>query len=209
MIKTYYLLKHHRNSKFKNYSNEELALAYQQTRDNALIAEMYCRNLGYWTLQASRIRIIDSTEKASIVLRNIGKGMLNYTADKGCNVLTFINSGVRNDFGGYRTKHKYKDRHMENIMLNIDEECDDDGNTLLDLIPEEDNNEFATAILKLTINTDNTLTNKEKVLCNLIIDNPRIQINEISEEMHITTQYVWIMKKNLAKKLKVSLCFED
>ena len=207
MLKTYKLLKNQRIGAYASFTNEQLAKIYQANQDNAIIAEIYCRNFGSFYRLAHKINFIDNSAKASIILEKIGKCLFNYSDNYSATLLTHIYNNVNNEFGGLKTKRKYKDRDKQDQLLNLDTP-DENGLCLYEVIPD-DGEELDSFILKLTIDTDTSLSNKEKTLCKLIIDNPGIEVNEIGAAMHITTQYVWLIKKRLAKKLKISLCFND
>ena len=205
MIKTYNILKQKMENNLKDYSNEELALLYQETESQSIVAEVFCRNFNYWLKLSCQLKCVPYDERISVILEKIYTGMKTYKLDQGANLLTYIRSCVYNVSGGYTTKNKYKNRFVENINISIDEETEE-GTKLLDIIPA-DTNDLDTAILKLTINTHTGLNKREKTLCNLIIDSPNIETYEISSIMHITTQRVWELKKDLQKKLKISLYF--
>lgn len=207
MFKTYKLLKEQKNKKFENYSNEELALIYQASENQAIIAQIFCKNFNYLLNYAKSVLIINDEDKASIILESIQKAIKTFNPTRRVKLLTYIRKYVYNAFGAYKIKSKYKNRDLENTILSLDDRNDD--NLILSDIIANNSEDLDRAILKLTIDTDKSLSLIEKSLCNLLIDNPNIQINEISKEMNITTQYVWIIKKNLSKKLKVSLCFEQ
>lgn len=205
MVKTYNILKQETKKQLKNYSNEELALYYQRTGDESAVAEIFCKNFSYWLKMAHQLKWVPYEDKVSIIVEKIHMGMKTYQLDYGTNLLSYIQSCIRNSFGGYTTKRKYKNRFLEGINMSFDDETDE-GTTLLDIIPA-DSNDLDTAILKLTIDTHTGLNKREKFLCNLIIDSPNIETYEISDIMHITTQRVWELKKDLQKKLKISLYF--
>lgn len=205
MIKTYNILKQKTENNLKNYSNEELALIYQETNNSSIVAEVFCRNFNYWLKLSCQLKCVPYDERISIILEKIHTGMETYKIDQGANLLTYIRSCVYNVSGGYTTKNKYKNRFVEGINISIDEETEE-GTKLLDIIPG-DNSDLDTAILKLTIDTHKGLNKREKELCNLIIDSPNIETYEIGNLLHITTQRVWELKKDLQKKLEISLYF--
>ena len=200
MIKTYNILKKETDEQLKKYSNEELAVYYQNTRNESAVAEVYCRNINYWLKLNYQLKNMPNEDKVSIILEKIHTGMELYNITQNASLLTFIRACVFNVYGGIITKSRYKDRTAENVSL--DAEISEDGFNLLEVVAA-DNCDLDTHILKLTINSDKTLTPKEKLFCNLVIDNPVIHLNEISEEMQVTTQCVWLLRKKLAKKLKV------
>ncbi len=206
MIKTYNLLNLIRKTDYKKFTNEELAKLYQINNDEFIIAELYCRNFNYWYKLGTLINFIRSEEKASIILENINYALKNYNIRRGVSLLTYTSKYIYNAFGGLKTKKKFKNREEENKIISLDI-CDSQHNRLMSDIIEDTNNDLDACILKLTIDTDNSLTDFEKKLCHIFIDNPYIEIKEIGEEMHVTTQYIWHIKKRLAKKLKISLCF--
>lgn len=207
MIKTYNILKQGIEKTLKNYSNEELAMLYKQSQKQSIVAEIFCRNFNYWLDLSCQLRGIPYDERVSVILEKIHTGLLTYNFRFQTNLLTYIRSCIRNVDGGFITKSYYKNRFVENINVSFDDEFEEDC-TFEDVIAA-DNSDLDTAILKLTINTDSSLTSKEKLLCNLIIDNPIIQMNELSQKLKVSNQYVWLIRKKLAKKLKICLCIDE
>ena len=208
MIKTYNLLNGVRSDNYKKFTNEQLARLYQRNNDDLIIAELFCRNFGYWFKLSNLINFIHHEEKASFILENINYALKNYNIRKGVGLVTYTSRYIYNTFGGLKTKRKFKSREQESMIISLENPNCDTHKKMIDSI-QANNNDFDTCILKLTIDTDKSLTDLEKRLCYIFIDNPRIEIKEISKEMNITTQYVWIIKKRLAKKLRVSLCFDE
>lgn len=209
MIKTYNLFKTKLDEDYSNFTNEQLAKIYQKNRDQLIVAEIFCRNFSYWNKLANTISFISNEDKVSIILEKIDSCLKNYTATNNASLMTYAYASIYNAFGELKIKRKYKDREQDSMLRSFDSPVNSDDSLLLRDFIEDDATELNTRILKLTINTDSSLTPKEKLLCNLIIDNPVIHMNEISEEMKVTTQYVWLIRKRLAKKLKVCLCIDD
>lgn len=210
MIKTYNLLKKSISNNFisvnGNKSNDELAVIYQKTKDEQIPAYIYCRNFNYWVKVSKMINFIEYDDIASIILEKIVLGLKTFNPDFHASLLTYIYVNIYNEFGRLKTNRKYKGRIIDSSLLNLDMELCDEG-TLADVLPADDT-DLQTTMLKITIDTDRMLTPKEKQLCHLIIDNPSISVNELGAEMKVTTMYIWILKKNLAKKLKISLCLD-
>ena len=207
MFNTYKLLKLQTREDLKNHTNEELALMYQRTGDQTIIAELFCKNFAFWLTRSQSIQIISQEDRVSIILKNIEYGARTYSFKYGASLMTYIYKGIQNDFGAYKIKYKHKDRVCEYQILDLDTPvCE--GGTLNDIIPDE-SNQLAEAMLKLTIETDNTLDQREKKMCNIFIDNPYTDIHELSRQLGVGTQRAWFLKKLLAKKLKISLCIED
>ena len=207
MVKTYNLLKKQIFKNFKNYSNEELVNLYQHTCDEEIIAELYCRNFNYLYRLGLSINFISFEQKVEIILDKLIQSLDRYDCAQNIKFMTFLGKAIYNAFGELKIKRNFKGRHNEDMLSSIDAIDEISGTSLGDIIPA-DSNDFDEAILKLTIDTDSSLDNKEKLLCRLIIDNPKVEMKELSDALNISTQYVWLIRKRLAKKLKVSLCID-
>lgn len=207
MVETYKQLKQIITKDFKKYSNEDLVELYKNSKDDQIIAELYCRNLKYWYRLGQKIFTISEEEKVSIILEKIYSCILEYDRNKNASFVSFVYVAVNNVFGGIKIKDKFKNRYKELDMLNLDNEIPGtDGLNIIDTIEDPSTeNEFRAIILKLAIEKDNTLTKYEKRFCQIVIDNPGIELKGIGEIMHVCNQRIWWIQKCLKEKIKISL----
>lgn len=205
MVETYKQLKKFITKDFKGYSNEDLAELYKNTNDEQIIAELYCRNMNYWYRLGQKISIISGEEKASIILEKLYACLLDYDKNKNTSFLAYVYVAVNNAFGGIKIKNKFKHRYKESGMLDLDSEIEGtNGLRLIDMV-EDKSDEMAAITLKLAINNDNSLTKYEKRFCQIVIDNPGIELREIGSVMKVSCQRIWWIQKSLKEKIKISL----
>lgn len=205
MVETYKQLKKFITKDFKNHNNEDLAELYKKTNDEQIIAELYCRNMNYWYRLGQKISIISEEEKASIILEKLYSCLLDYDRNKNTSFLAYVYVAINNAFGGIKTKNKFKYRYKESSMLDLDNEIEGtNGLRLIDMV-EDKSDELAAITLKIAINNDNSLTKYEKRFCQIVIDNPGIELREIGTIMHVGYQRVWLIQKCLKEKIKISL----
>lgn len=207
MVETYKQLKKFITKDFKKYSNEDLAELYKKTNDEQIIAELYCRNINYWYRLNKKISIISDEEKASIILEKLYSCLLDYNKEKNTSFLAYVYVAINNAFGGIKTKNKFKHRYKEAGMLDLDGEVEGtDGLRLIDMI-EDKSDALQVTTLKIAINGDKSLTKYEKRFCQIVLDNPGIELREIGIIMKVGYQRVWCIQKCLKEKIKMSLFF--
>lgn len=205
MVETYKQLKKFITKDFKGYSNEDLAELYKKTNDEQIIAELYCRNMNYWYRLGQKISIISGEEKASIILEKLYACLLDYDKNKNTSFLAYVYVAVNNAFGGIKIKNKFKHRYKALSTLDLDSEVEGtNGLRLIDMI-EDKSDDMAAITLKIAINNDKSLTKYEKRFCQIVIDNPGIELREIGSVMKVSYQRIWWIQKSLKEKIKISL----
>lgn len=166
---------------------------------------MYCRNLNYWFRLGKKIFTISEDEKVSIILEKLYSCLLEYDEEKNTSFLAYVYVAINNAFGGIKIKDKFKNRYKALNILDLDSEIPGtDGLKIIDMV-EDKSDEMQATILKIAINKDSSLSKYEKRFCQIVIDNPGIQLAEIGEIMHVCYQRIWYIQNSLKEKIKMSL----
>lgn len=210
MINTYRLMTKILVPENKKFTNEELAIMYQERTNASILAEIFCRNFSQWLFMVNKanFRNLDMADKVSIVLDRLDKALKSYDISKGFKFTTWGNKLILMELTNKNNYFKHALRSetvlvsingasSPNEDLDINEINENKASLIVDSTIE---NEFNTIDLKVTIN-NSKLSDKEKLICNIIIDNPGITDLEISEMMKVHRHTVRNLKLGLRNKL--------
>lgn len=202
MLQTYKTFKQIQTKNYSKFSNEELALLYQENADDNLIIEVFCRNFGYWKKISDRFRILDNEDKVSIILEKITAAMNTFNISMNNCFLAYTYKIIYNAFGHYKILNNFKGRAEKLNDTSLDKVIDEDL-VLQDCLGACDEG-LDKIVLQLSLNKDLSLNKTEKDFCNLILDYPTISNAELTKKLNISNSYLYVIIKNL--KIKIRKC---
>ena len=201
MVDTYKLMNQIRLSQFSEKSNEELVAIYQNEVNQSALAEIFCKNFKLFcsVVYESKYRYIDNADKVDSVLQSLHKGMLRFKIENGVSFNTFIVRCIR---GRLATQISYftQKRH-QGITYSLDamRENTDNEEYNINIITAED-----TAFENVELSVDfslSGLSEREKLMCKLIMNNPKISNSELSKALNCHRHTVAKEKSGLQTKL--------
>lgn len=208
MVNTYRLMSKVLIPENGKYTNEELAIIYQENRNPSILAEIFCRNFSQWLFITNKRSFyrMDNEDKVSIVLDKLDKALTSFDITKGYKFTTYANrliilelTNKKNYFNHYRRNDVLVSSLYENSG---DDEnyckIENEASIITDFVNQ---NEIDMINLKQSIQESN-LSEKEKLICDIILDNPGITDLEISDMMKVHRHTVRNLKLGLKSKIK-------
>lgn len=194
-----FLKKSIRDSKLKEKSTEELVKIYQETKDDQVIAIIYCRDYKSIKFLESKKLLIDEDQRTSIILETIERCLLRHNSNSEASFLTYLNNAIDYNLWTYidcYLKHKGRDKYT----VSFDELSDLGISITTTKTTQEDLQEFENIDFEALLNNLN-LTKNELTYCKLVAFTPNITVNEIAKALNIQRVSVWYLKNRLKEKL--------
>lgn len=202
MVDTFKMMNKIRLVKFVNVSDEDL-LINNDVNNQSVIAELYCRHFKMWLTIANKPKFayVDKADKSSFVLQGLYDAIQNYSYDKQVQFKTFAYRCVNNALVGVMLKSKKHDNWLQRNDVSLDSLIElNDGNPyeLNFDVPADD--ELSNVDLICMINSSD-FTDREKLLCRAIMEDPYISDIELSEILKVHRHTVRTDKIKLRSKL--------
>lgn len=211
MLNTYKLMSNLLVEENKKYTNEELVIKYQEKEDMRVLAELFCRNfpLYFNIYKKPAFYRLDSSDKVSIILEKLSVAINTWKVERNIRFITYSTHimvmELVNKCNYYKHKVRNKIREISSsdiLGTNKDEEETLDYEQVTSDTTIEQ--QFDLIELKYSIQNSN-MSEREKMFCNIILDNPRITQQEIADIMKIGRQTVIKIKNRIGEKV-LRLC---
>lgn len=208
MVSTYRLMSQVLIEENKKFTNEELAIKYQEKQEPSVLAEIFCRNFPMWIkcANSSYFSRVPNDEKTSVVVERLNHAMLHFDITKGFKFTTYANKVIM--MGLYREVQYFKHDSMDvancvpitnltNENTNIDKGCLIDD-TVEQLQYSEEL--YDDVELRESIQNSN-MKEREKLVCNIILDNPGITDIEIANMLKLHRHTIRKIKIDMRNKV--------
>jgi len=201
MVDTYRLMNQIRLIDYSGKTNEELVALYQNTNDQSILAEMFCKNFKLFCsiVYQSNYRSIDNADKVDAVLQSLNKAMKYYNHDKVISFNTFVTRCIKSRLASH-IQYLTQKRH-QGITYSLDalRENTDNEEYNKNILTEKDNS-FDNVDFSVDFSLSD-LSEREKLMCKLIMENPNISNCELSEALNCHRHTIAKEKKILQTKL--------
>lgn len=195
--------------------NVEMVNNYKETQDMTVLAKVYVKHFAFFIRISEKFFNITEQDKASCIVEEIHKALMDYDASRGVQIQTLVTKYVNNRLMGATQRENYQRRKINTLsdsyekLAKIDampEVAVEDSSTLetlsvLDTLNLSDNERRYCEIILLDKTA--TLANKEKD--KEVVSTTKILDTEVAQVMGITGAGVAYIRKNLAKKLTPSM----
>lgn len=191
----------------KKFTNEELAIKYQEKQEPTVLAEIFCRNFPQWLHMTSKFSFarMDNEDRVSVVLDKLNQALLTFDVAKGYKFTTYANKLIAMELKNKTNYFLHNKRDVVKCVSIVPESGDDDveNNALVDKtiggLQYEDTH-FAELELRVAIQNSD-MTEREKMVCNIILDNPGITDMEIADMMKVHRHTVRHLKIGMRQKV--------
>lgn len=202
MVDTFKMMNRIRLVKFADISDEDL-LKNNSANNQSVIAELYCRHFKLWFTIANKPKFsyIDKADKSSFVLQGLYDAIQNYSCDKQVQFKTFAYTCVNNALVGVMLKSKKHDNWLQRNDVSLDNLIElNDGNPYEINFDVPTVDELSKVDLMCLINSSD-FSDREKLLCKAIMDDPYITDIELSELLKVHRHTIRTDKIKLRNKL--------
>lgn len=199
---------------------DKMVLLYQDNnKRDMILAKMYCDNIGYLVNRSSKYISIDDEDKSSFALESIHKALLNYDVERNAKLISLIGLYFERKLKNKIKRQSRQKRKIDKEAVSLDEEFSSDGasnygadrdmsfknmctkdNSIIQNTSDSLKN-FSDSFLKMRINESNFLTEKQKMLCNLLLDKGGDYQN-IADKLNIS-QKMLVKRINSLKKVNL------
>lgn len=207
MVNTYRLMSQVLDAENKKFTNEELAIKYQEKQEPTVLAEIFCRNFPQWLHMASNLSFarMDNEDRVSVVLDKLNQALLTFDVAKGYRFTTYANKLIAMELKNRSNYFRHNKRDVVTCVSIVGESGEDDveNNTLVDKTIEGlqyEDTHFAELELRVAIQNSD-MTEREKMVCNIILDNPGITDMEIADMMKVHRHTVRHLKIGMRQKV--------
>ena len=208
MVSTYRLMSQVLLDSNKKFSNEELAIKYQENQEPSVLAEIFCRNFPEWVHMVNRPQFynISNDDKVSIVLEKLNKALLYFDVTRGIKFTTYANKLIAmelyNKRGSLHRKGRDSIKCVQVVSSSEIEGCVGSNELVEDTVStlQFNESEYEMIELKSSIYKSN-MTEREKQMCMIILDNPGITDIEISELMKVHRHTVRNIRLGMKNKV--------
>lgn len=208
MVSTYRLMSQVLLDSNKKFSNEELAIKYQENQEPSVLAEIFCRNFPEWVHMVNRSQFynISNDDKVSIVLEKLNTALLYFDITRGIKFTTYANKLIAMELYNkmYSLKRNGRDSMKCVHVVSSSEAGDFVGSNELveDTVSQLQftENQYDMIELKSSIYKSN-MTEREKQMCMIILDNPGITDIEISEILKVHRHTVRHIRLGMKQKV--------
>ena len=199
MINTFKMMNQVRMDKYKNVSNEDLAKEYRDNQSPSILAEVFCRNFSWWQsiCHNSAYNCIDGQDKVDAVVMRIHSALSTFNGNS--KFITYATKCITLELNRKLQYFTYKGRTEK--VYSLDKMREDMDNTDFEEnfdVPDYD--EDRNAELRVGLSTCN-LNDKEKLMCQAIMDNNGITNCELATMLGVHRHTVRNMKTALQTKL--------
>ena len=201
MVDTFKLMNQIRLSEFSDISQEQLAVDYQKTENQSIIAEIFCRNFKLLcsVIYEPRYRLVDNQDKVDSVMCAIHRALIKFDISKNFMFNTFLITNVRSAVTTYLYK-VYQKRHCQNVY-SLDEMKEKTDNNEYESNFELYNTSVADQV-NMSVDLYNAgLSEREIIMCKAIMENPDISNQELSEILKCHRHTIRHEKNILQQKL--------
>lgn len=205
MNETYKFLQKTITRNWTTKTNEELCKIYQETKDNEILAYMFCKNFSLWKKLINKYGFfVNSDEISSYILEYIDIMLKSYNFEINNNFIKYAIIGIRNKLISLNRHFECKRRlERETISYNnIVENDESDENEYFNSLVYKDNLDDADT--ELDIDKNMQLNEKEKVLCKLVLSGEAVNKLEIAVGLKKNRLTVYNYIKSLQQKLLVN-----
>lgn len=195
--------------------NAEMVESYKETQDMVILAKVYVKYYAHLTNVASKFFNITDQDKASCIVEEIHKALMNYDSRKGAAIQTLVTKYVNNRLRAETQSENYQMRKANNES--------DSYESLMEVnaVPESFSEE-SSILETLSVLDSLNLTANEKRYCEIIlldetskladrnkdkevVSTTKILDTEIAQIMDMTGAGVAYIRRSLAKKLTPSM----
>lgn len=202
MVDTFRLMNQIRLDKYQEISQEDLAVEYQATNNQSIIAEIFCRNFKLLcsVIYEARYNLVEQQDKVDSAVCAVYRALDKFDVSRNLMFNTFLIKNVRSNLATHMAKIMQK-RHCQN-MYSLDEMKENTDNHEY----EKNFQLFApkyTEQIDLSVDLSKTnLSEREKIMCEAIMENPNISNTELSEILkchrHTVRNEKYILQQKLA-----------
>lgn len=204
MQQTYKMFNALRQPEFSKLTNEQLAAAYKETQNQAILAEMFCKNIKWWQsiITHSLFNPIEKTDKVSYCVERIHSAMLTYNGST--KFITYATRVIQIKLYQQLEHLSYCGRGEVVLSLEGLAEAANSNSSRKELFegnfdaPQKDL--FKAAEIKYDLEQTN-LTEKEKAVCVEILYDSKISNTDIAAHIGVHRHTVEHIKKSLQVKL--------
>lgn len=201
MVDTFRLMNQIRLDIYKDFTQEELVGEYQKEENQSILAELFCRNFKSLcaVIYEARYNIIEKQDKVDCAMWSVYRALNNYDITKPVHFNTFLITNLRKRLATCMQQVLQK-RHCSSVY------------SLDEMKENTDNNEYEKNFqifvpshaeqINLSFDINNAgLSDREKVMCKAILDNPNISNIELSQILKCHRHTVMKEKRELQQKL--------
>lgn len=191
--------------------NVEMVRNYKDTQDMTVLAKVYVKYYAHLTNVSAKFFNITEADKASCIVEEIHKALMNFDSEKGAAIQTLVTKYVNNRLRAETQSESYQVRKANSESDSYEGLCEVSG------IAEE-TEEDASIAETLSVLDSLEITENERRYCEIIlldrtgeladkdkdrevISTTKILDTEIAQIMGITGAGVAYIRKSLAKKL--------
>ena len=200
MVDTYRLMTQVRLPEYKNESLEHLAAEYKVTNNQSILAEVFCREFKLWCslVYSSRFSNVNRADLVSDCLSSIHRCLISFNPEYKAKVTTYITKDMYCAFITLAYKAA-RDKNRLNYSLEYLTEKNDNNSYELNFIKPK-NVEMSEIELLEAIRVSG-LSEKERIMCKAILDDPYISNTELADVIKVHRHTIRAMKQTLQRKL--------
>ncbi len=191
---------------------QELYLEGKKRSD--IVAKIYCDNIGYLSNRARKYVSIEEEDKASYALQSIHKALMYYDG-RDTKLITLIGHYFNNTLLNVIESQNREKRELQKNVSSIDEMAElsfnnetisDDYGLSFTYSNNVDGNhvgirDFGNAFLKIKIRESDILTDLQKDICVILLENNgSLTCRELGEELEISHEWARVQLNRIKEK---------